>query len=90
MEIANDNKKYNYFITKIVAFVMTEDFDDANAVNIIKLFTKEILVALIYFRTLRKGSAILGLSFSAWCWLPSMRLTPVAGIPWVTSTTQKN
>ena len=28
-------------------------------------------VALIYFRTLRKWSAILGLSFSAWCWLLS-------------------
>ena len=27
-------------------------------------------VALIYFCTLRKWSAILGLSFSAWCWLP--------------------
>ena len=27
-------------------------------------------VALIYFRTLRKWSAILGISFSAWCWLP--------------------
>ena len=44
MEIANDNKKYNYFITKIVAFVMTEDFDDANAVIIIKaVHKKEIL-----------------------------------------------
>ena len=40
MEIANDNKKYNYFITKIVAFVMTEDFDDANAVIIIKAVHK--------------------------------------------------
>ena len=28
------------------------------------------LVVLIYFRTLRKWSAILGHSFSAWCWLP--------------------
>ena len=28
------------------------------------------LVALIYFCTLRKWSAILGLSFSAWCWFP--------------------
>ena len=27
-------------------------------------------VALIYFRTLRKWSAIFGLSFSVWCWLP--------------------
>ena len=27
-------------------------------------------VALIYFRTLWKWSAILGLNFSAWCWLP--------------------
>ena len=42
MEIANDNKKYDYFITTTVAFVMTDDFDDANAVNIIKSFTKEI------------------------------------------------
>ena len=28
------------------------------------------MVALIYFRTLWKWSAIIRLSFSAWCWLP--------------------
>ena len=27
-------------------------------------------VALIYFHTLQKWSAILGLNFSVWCWLP--------------------
>ena len=29
-----------------------------------------LMVALIYFRTFFKWSAIFGLNFSAWCWLP--------------------
>ena len=33
-------------------------------------------VALIYFRTLRKWSAIFGQSFSAWCWLPRRAWPP--------------
>ena len=38
-------------------------------------------VALIYFRTSRKWSAILGLSFSEWCWLPRESLLRGSSAP---------
>ena len=57
--------------------------------NSFQLYTIKVwsvkMVSLIYFCTLRKWSAILGLHFSVWCWLPRR-----ATVPWRSQNIENN